>query len=302
MSAPTHPTNGHAEGPTASHTDGAAVPTRADATVLVQLTDLHIGAPGTHPYGTDTAANLRVVAHAVRESGLEPDAVLLTGDLSDRGDAASYELLRELVRDELEPLGAPVLPVVGNHDHRGTFRQAYLGEADGRDDDPYHYVCDLDRVRIVMCDSYLAGQVTGELGAAQLAWLDDQLASAGDRATIVALHHPSVPRGVPRPADYLLEDRAALGEVLERHDVAAVLCGHAHVSAVSHFGNTMHAVAPATAYQLDPTRGGGAARAYDACGYSVCTVRDGRAIVNAVRVEPTGSVLYEREAVVAGTR
>jgi 3',5'-cyclic AMP phosphodiesterase CpdA len=187
--------------------------------------------------------------------------------------------------------------VVGNHDHRGTFRQAYLGEEGGRDEDPYHYVVDLDDVRIVMCDSYLADRVTGALGPGQLAWLDEQLGGAGGRATIVALHHPSVPRGVPRPSDYLLEDRDAFGEVLSGHDVAAVLCGHAHVSAVSHFGGTVHAVAPATAYQLDPTRGGGAARAYEASGFAVCTVRDGRAIVNSVILEPVGSLLYERDVV-----
>lgn len=249
------------------------------STVIVQLTDLHIGPPGARPYGTDTAGNLRTVAATVRDMALEPAAILLTGDLSDEGDPASYEHLRDLVAELLDPIGAPVLPIVGNHDHRGTFRSTYLGEADGDDGAAHRYTHDVADVRLVMCDSYHAGHVTGLLGADQLAWLDEQLATADGRTCVVALHHPSVPRGVPRDDDYLLADRAALAQVIGRHPVAAVLCGHSHVSAVSMFAGTLHAAAPATAYLLDPSTREGS-RGYDGSGFAICTVREGRAIVN----------------------
>jgi len=276
---------------TAETTVGPA-PTRPlpHATVLVQLSDLHIGARGADPYGTDTAANLRRTATTLREMDLCPAAVLLTGDLSDAGDAASYEHLRDLVAEELAPLGCPVLPVVGNHDHRGTFHAAYLGRAAG-DDVAHHYTCDVDDVRIVMLDSYHAGHVTGLLGPDQLAWLDDQLATAGDRTCVIGLHHPSVPRGVPRADDFLLADRDEFGAVVARHDVAAILCGHSHVSTAATFAGAVHAAAPATAYLLDPSRRAGG-RAFAGCGFAICTVRDGRAIVNPFIVPPAAADLY----------
>lgn len=253
------------------------------ATVLVQISDTHIGPRGERPYGTDTAAHLAAVSRAVRDMALEPAAVLLTGDLSDRGEPESYDHLRAIVAAELEPLGSPILAVVGNHDHRGAFRQTYLGEPDADDDTPYHYVFDIGEdvsgVRVVMCDSYHAGHVTGLLGDEQLGWLDAQLESADGRTCIVGLHHPSVPRGVPRPDDYLLADRDAFGEVLSGHDVGAVLCGHSHVATASTFAGTLHAAAPASAYLLDPSRRRGG-RAYEGAGFAICTVRDGRAIVN----------------------
>lgn len=261
-----------------------------DATILLQLTDLHIGPRGERPYGTDTAANVRTVAATVREMDLQPAAVLLTGDLSDRGDPASYEHLRELVADELEPLGCPVLPVVGNHDHRGSFHAAYLG-SDATDEDPYHYTVDVDSTRIVMLDSYHAGNVTGLLGAAQLAWLDGELATADGRTCVLALHHPSVPRGVPRPNDFLLADRDEFGAVVARHDVAAILCGHSHVATVATFAGAVHAATPATAYLLDPSRRSGG-RAYEGCGFAICTVRDGRAVVNPFVVPGPSAELY----------
>ena len=263
---------------------------QTEATIIVQLTDLHIGPPGTMPYGTDTAANLRTVAACIREMALDPAAILLTGDLSDAGDAASYELLRELVADELEPIGCPILPVVGNHDHRGTFHAAYLG-SNATDAEPYYYSVDLGDTRVVMLDSYHAGNVTGLLGADQLAWLDDELRAAGDRTCILGLHHPSVPRGVPRANDYLLADRDAFHEVVIGHDVAAILCGHSHVSTVATFAGAVHAAAPATAYLLDPSRRVGG-RGYAGCGFALCTVRDGRAVVNPYVVPLGAAELY----------
>jgi 3',5'-cyclic AMP phosphodiesterase CpdA len=265
--------------------------TTPDGTILVQLSDLHIGPPGVRPYGTDTAGNLRTVAATVREMALEPAAILLTGDLTDAGDAASYEHLRELVAEELEPIGCPVLPVVGNHDHRGSFHAAYLGSG-LTDDDPYHYTCDVGTTRIMMLDSYHAGHITGLLGDEQLAWLDAELAVAGGRTCVLALHHPSVPRGVPRADDYLLADRDEFAAVVARHDVAVILCGHSHVSTVAAFAGTVHAAAPATAYLLDPSRRRGN-RAFAVCGFAICTIREGRAVVNPFIVPVGAAELYQ---------
>ncbi len=176
-----------------------------------------------------------------------------------------------------------MLTVVGNHDHRQSFRRAYLGEPEADDDTPWFHATDLDTevggIRVVMLDSYVAGRATGLLGAEQLEWLDAQLASSGDRTAVVALHHPSVPRGVPRPTDYLLEDREAFAEVVARHRVAAVLVGHSHVSTCAAWAGTLHAAAPSTAYLLDPSvrRGG---KAHEGAGFSICTIREGRAVVN----------------------
>ncbi|MFM7535753.1 MAG: metallophosphoesterase [Acidimicrobiales bacterium] len=267
------------------------------AAVLVQLSDLHIGPPGARPYGTDTAGNFVAVAARLAEMELAPAAVLLTGDLSDKGEVESYELLRALVDEHLVPLGAPVLAVVGNHDHRGSFLRGYLGRADADDETPHYFSLDVgddngDPVRVVMCDSYLAGKVTGRLGPQQLDWLDSELTSAADRPVVIALHHPSVPRGVPRPDDYLLEDRDEFAAVVSSHRVAAILCGHSHVATAAQFAGTTHCAAPATAYLLDPSRRSGN-RAFEGAGFTVCTLRDGRAVVNPVLLAMSGAVLYE---------
>ncbi|MPY94283.1 MAG: hypothetical protein GEV08_14840 [Acidimicrobiia bacterium] len=263
--------------------------------IIVQLSDLHLAAPGELPYGTDTAGNLRRVAKALWAMDVRPSAIVLSGDLSDRGDAASYEQLRDLVAEELDPFGCPVLAVLGNHDDRLQFRRTVLGEeapAEGVDE-PFTHVLDLDDVRLVLCDSHWRGHVEGLLGEAQLAWLDEQLAGAGERPSVIVVHHLSVPRGVPRADDYLLEDRADFAEVVARHRVAAVLCGHSHVTTAAAWAGTLHAAAPAVAFQLDPSaRTGG--RGYEGTGFAICTMRDGLAVVNAHLLPDPGRELFDR--------
>jgi 3',5'-cyclic AMP phosphodiesterase CpdA len=265
----------------------------AGPSTIVQLSDLHLGGPGELRYGVDPAANLRGAARELARMDLRPSAVVLSGDLSDRGEAASYEHLRALARELLEPFGCPVLAVLGNHDDRLRFRRSYLGQA-GADDVsvPHTHVLDLHDVRLVLCDSHWPGRVEGLLGADQLAWLDEQLAGSGERPSIVVLHHPSVPRGIPRADDSLLADREALARVVARHRVAAVLCGHSHVTTASLWAGTVHAAAPAVAFQFDPSTRAGA-RGYRGSGFVICTIRDGAAVLNAHVLGGGGDELFD---------
>ncbi len=62
------------------------------ATLLAQLTDPHIRAPGERAYGlVDTAAHLREAVATVLRLPQRPDAVVLTGDLTDFGQPAEYD-------------------------------------------------------------------------------------------------------------------------------------------------------------------------------------------------------------------
>ena len=90
--------------------------------LIAQLTDFHLRPPGR-------AAN-RVVetnmlaARAVRTLAAlrpAPDAILLTGDLADRGEPEAYALLARL----LERAGVgPVFAIPGNHDDRAALHAA----------------------------------------------------------------------------------------------------------------------------------------------------------------------------------
>jgi 3',5'-cyclic-AMP phosphodiesterase len=275
----------------------------SEPVTFIHLSDLHIAPPSERAYGTDTAGNLRAVAQRIREMDLAPACFIFSGDLCDRGDRASYTHLRDILRDEFEPFGAPLLLGLGNHDGRLPFRQVILGQTDADDEqEPYFYSHSLGDLRVLMLDSKVPGAVHGLLGEAQLAWLDERLAEPSD-GDLIVMHHPSVPRGVPRPDDYLLLDADALSGVLGRHprnNVLAILCGHSHVSTSSIFAGTLHVAAPATAYLLDPSIRDGD-RGLEGAAFNLCTVRDGRLIVNPVFLPSTSRELFRHRPAASAT-
>lgn len=197
-------------------------PGMAKPFLLVQLSDSHVGA--TWGEG-DPVAGLRAAVEAVRRLPDAPDAVLMTGDLTENAADGEYEIVREL----LAQLGAPVYVLPGNHDDRDTLRRHF--DVPGAMGTPVQYAVDLGPLRLVVVDSTRPGEDRGELDADRLSWLDAELAGAPDQVTLVALHHPPVSTGVAAWDEIGLPaaDRRALGDVLQRHpQVRRVVAGHVH--------------------------------------------------------------------------
>ena len=87
---------------------------------IVQLSDTHLAATGTPAAQLARAQLERAVAQAAT---LEPDLVLLTGDLTDDG---SLDATVEVARIAGRP-GVPVLAVAGNHDDRAVVAATFGG-------------------------------------------------------------------------------------------------------------------------------------------------------------------------------
>jgi 3',5'-cyclic-AMP phosphodiesterase len=207
---------------------------------LVQLSDPHIGA--TWAAG-DAQVKLAAAVDRVRELPDSPEVVLVTGDLTEHGDGAEYEIARR----ELSRLEAPLYVLPGNHDDREVLREVF--ELGGEAGTPIAYSADLGPMRLVVIDSSVPNEAWGRLDDEQLAWLDAELAEAQGQATMLAMHHPPLRTGsVPWDAIGLpTRDRLALGEVLERHpQVRRVVAGHVHIPIVSAVGGCPVLAAPST--------------------------------------------------------
>lgn len=252
---------------------------------FIQLTDLHFPPrPEDRPYGSDPVGNLRRVLARVRELAVRPACILISGDLTDDALPESYRHVKSAVAEVRELFGVPVLLGLGNHDRRIPFRQVILGEATAQDEgERYYYSTRLGDLRILMLDSLIPGELYGELGPEQLDWLAEQLREPAPGGDLVVLHHPVLPRGLPRAADNILSDADALREVLQSHPILGVLAGHSHVSSAAPFAGTLAITAPAVGSLFDPGTIDGI-RMLDGAGFNLCTVRDGTLIVNPVIV------------------
>jgi len=215
--------------------------------LIAQITDFHIKARGKRAYRVvDTAQCLAAAVDALRALEPAPDIVVGTGDLTDYGRPEEYELLREL----LAPLRQPVYLIPGNHDERAALRQAFPGyfPAEGF----LHYTVEGWPVRLVALDTVVPGEAGGQLSADRLRWLDDTLAAAPDRPTVIIMHHPPFATGIAHMDKIGLEGADAFAAIVARHlQVERVLSGHLHRSIQALIGG--HAVAstaPSTAHQV----------------------------------------------------
>lgn len=216
--------------------------------LIAQISDPHIKTPGRLAYRrVDTAAALALVVETL--NALNPDVVLLTGDLTDAGEDGQYAHLLEI----LEPLRAPLFPVPGNHDDRAAFARAFPAIAKRTGGNRFlQYVVDEYPVRLIGLDTLRPGSGGGELCGERLAWLDARLGEEPTRPTIVFQHHPPFTTGIGHMDAQGLANAEAEAEVIRRHpQVERVLCGHLHRPILARWAGTIASTAPGTSHQVD---------------------------------------------------
>jgi 3',5'-cyclic-AMP phosphodiesterase len=214
--------------------------------LLVQISDTHLTTAGTMGPGARPRDNLLRALDTVEAARLRPDVLLLTGDLTDKGEGASYDDLAAIMKQAAGTADLVYLP--GNHDDRAAFRRHLLG---GTGDGPVNQVHWRDGLRIVALDSLVPGDDGGELGEEALGFLRAELATPAPDGTIVALHHPPVPSPVQPMAAIALRNPGPLREAIAGTDVRLVVAGHFHHEAHGTLGTVPVWVGPATAYRLD---------------------------------------------------
>ena len=192
-----------------------------DPWTVLQLTDPHLYAdPGGLYDGLNTSESLRAVLTLAQARQWPPDALVLTGDLSQDGSRAAYARLRECIGC----LGVPVYCLPGNHDDKDAMRQVLPGGN-------IHVVVDapVGEWRCVFLDTAVAGREHGHLSAEQIARLDERLSAETGHPALVFMHHHPVVIGSLWMDEIGVDNSPAFFEVLDRHtQVRAVLWGHIH--------------------------------------------------------------------------
>jgi 3',5'-cyclic-AMP phosphodiesterase len=213
--------------------------------LLLQISDTHLGATWE---GHDPEAALRRAVEAILALPDRPDALLVSGDLTDDGSPAGYARVREL----LEPLGLRPHVLPGNHDLRGPMRAAF--GLPGAAEAPIDYAVDLGPLRLVCIDTIIPGSDGGTLDAERLEWLDAALAAEPAQPTVLAMHHPPLQTEIPtfERIGLAAEAREALAVVLDRHpQVLRIVAGHVHRAVVGELSGRAVLAVPSTYLQVE---------------------------------------------------
>lgn len=212
--------------------------------VIAHVSDVHIDLVGQDtPEGVRSVRRTRAVLDYLDDLPYDLDAVVVTGDIADHGEAAEYASAREVLASR-----HPTLVCPGNHDERAAFRHHFLRAevADSSDVAPINQVLRLDGCVIAACDSSVPGKNDGYLDAETLDWLETVLHhTEPDVPVLVAFHHPPQPLHIPfmdAMRQFGAERLAALGA--QYPNIVGYLCGHAHTAAATVFAGRPLLVAP----------------------------------------------------------
>lgn len=208
--------------------------------VVVQLSDPHLGADWIDD---DPLACLTASVAQVRRLRPPPDALLVSGDLTEHSSDSEYDELAQ----SLDAVDAPHYVLAGNHDDRDALRRRF--GLSGEPGAPVQYTVDLGRLRLVVLDSTCPGSHAGQLDNERLAWLEHALAEDTETPTLLAMHHPPIRTGAPA-ADRIglaAADRDALADIVRAHrNVSLIVAGHFHRAIAGRLGECSVLAAPST--------------------------------------------------------
>lgn len=194
---------------------------------IIQVTDVHFLPDGEHRHGVSPVDRFDAFVDQINADHADAALVVVTGDIADYGDLASYQLFKASV-ERLQP---PVRLMIGNHDNRENFINVFPDTPC----DQYGFVqsyADINGYRFVFTDTVETGSHIGCYDAQRLSWLKNALADAPANRTLLFTHHN--PMHVQwEPMDSLAVndgDASALGNLFRdnRDKIRHLFYGHGH--------------------------------------------------------------------------
>ena len=224
---------------------------------VTQLSDCHFTTSDEPTYGglgyNTNDAWEAIFRHAFEESNW-PDLVVITGDVTDRGQSDEYELARM----HLGKIQAPVNTVIGNHDRHNAFHGFISAEL------PANSSNQLGNWLFIFTDSNLDGRevgtdgvlqdkpnrimACGELGEAEVLRIEQTILDNTADHVFIWLHHPPLAPGRYSAPTY----NAELARLLARHPrVRGIAGGHMHTDTVDELEGRPVFTCPAFAINVD---------------------------------------------------
>src|SRR5436309_4251078 len=186
--------------------------TRDGTFTIVQISDLHCV--------TQVFLPNRLERAITGVNDVEPDIVVISGDLTTFGFKAEYALAKEFV-DRLDCEAVVVIP--GNHDSRNV-GYVHFEELFG----DRNSVMRVGGVTVVAVDSTEPDLDHGQIGRGRYACIEESFAAPADLRVFVCHHHLLPVPGTGRERN-IIYDAGDTIECLQRSGVNLVLSGHKHV-------------------------------------------------------------------------
>lgn len=190
--------------------------------LIVQISDLHVGSQFQQE-------KFDVLASEINQ--LNPDVVVVTGDLTNEGLVKEYEKCKKLLA-KLDT--KKIITISGNHDYRNTgyllFKKFF----------PFETVNELsNEIVLVTLGTARPDRNEGEVGYRQNLWLERTMQKYRDKVKILAMHHHLIAIPDTGSDQQTVVDAGDVLRTILDSNVDLVLCGHEHRPWAWNFGKLM---------------------------------------------------------------
>jgi len=187
--------------------------------LIAQVSDIHAAPDNDHLARFD-----RVLGWLAQ---LQPDVLVLSGDLTDDGWLEGYQQIAARLRQQHYP--SIILP--GNSDDRHLIRAVWGENSWAKDacDGALHAVYEADGLRLIGLDSTVEGQAYGSV-TDHLGWLEKALTRADATPSMLFLHHHVFASGIPTLDETRCRGLDGLEDLLHSAEnrPLAIASGHVH--------------------------------------------------------------------------
>jgi Icc protein len=211
----------------------------------LHLTDPHLFADETRElYDVNTAASFRAVLDSALSGQVQPDAILVTGDVAEDESRDAYLNFRRA----LAGFDGPVLCGPGNHDAPDTMAATLAGGGF-----QYCGAAEIGGWNIIVLSSHIRRDPSGRIARDELERLDASLAGRPTMPALIAVHHPPVSVHSRWLDGVGLANSAELMQIVARHaQVKGILSGHVHQEVDILHGGVRVLTTPSTCAQFLP--------------------------------------------------
>lgn len=215
---------------------------------IVLLSDLHITEQGFPIWNTDTLTHFNVAVEKITHIN-DIDAILVSGDVADKGSEWAYQYVYE----KLDNLNIPCYYIPGNHDNVDNFKHCI----------PSSNAIDGNSVVVndwnfILLDSTISDPINpsvnmsrGYLEEDKLSYLKREIELCQNKNICIVLHHPPiVPGGWLNRK--LLENKDDFRAILEKsNNVKIVLFGHTHYHSIDIINGIQYICAPSVGFAFN---------------------------------------------------
>ena len=219
---------------------------------FIHITDPHIVPIPQTLCALDPRARLAAAISDINQHHSGADCVVVTGDLAYLGEPTAYKNLRNI----LSELAVPYHLLVGNHEDRQNFIQAFP-ETPQDYNGFIQYVIETEVGAFVMMDTMEAEAPQGVYCDQRFEWLEQQLQTFATRPVYLFLHHPPFDIGIGSLDKSRLPSAERLAKLIAAHgNVRHIFYGHVHRPVWGSWNGVPTSALPGTYHQVGLTLGG----------------------------------------------